>query len=209
MQSHPQKLQLRLHHNPARLAVFRRGAGGAIYRAWARALLYLSRLQVLVCFSITFPPSPQIALLSGFCQRLLASAESPGEIYTSARRRQDHKTLSNSREAMRAPLHPRLTSDPPPVIEISTGDFTIRDHESHATSSAFNRDPLESCSHTQSGAGQRVRAGATVPARAKGAILPWPRLCALSIPVKRHLDPLDSCPLPFGRKPYSHRAAHL
>ena len=28
------------------------------------------------------------------------------------------RTLSDSREAMRAPLHPRLTSDPPSVIEI-------------------------------------------------------------------------------------------
>lgn len=46
-------------------------------------LLYLSRQQVLwAAFSITSRPRPQIGLLSGFCQRLLASVESPGEICT-------------------------------------------------------------------------------------------------------------------------------
>jgi len=63
-----------------------------------------------------------------------------GNIYNCSNRTRS-RTLSDSREAMRAPLHPRLTSDPPPVIEILTGDFMIRDHESHATSSAFIRDP--------------------------------------------------------------------
>jgi hypothetical protein len=41
----------------------------------------------------------------------------PGNVYSCSNRTRS-RTLSDSREAMRAPLHPRLTSDPPPVIEI-------------------------------------------------------------------------------------------
>ena len=59
-----------------------------------------------------------------------------------------------------------------------------RDYESHATykPGIYSRP---SSSHTQSGAGKRVQAAAS---QARGAILPKPRLCALLIPVARHLE---------------------
>ena len=93
------------------------------------------------------------------------------------------ETLHNSRESMRAPLHPRLTPDPPSASEISTGDFVNRDYESHATykPGIYSRP---SSSHAQSGARKR---GQIAARQTRGAILPKPRLCALLIPVARHL----------------------
>ncbi|KAM0701449.1 hypothetical protein Q7P35_011811 [Cladosporium inversicolor] len=110
MQSHPQKLQLRLHHNPARLAVFTPRAPARFTGLGARASA-LSSIFHLV-------PTARIAR-----GNVMA--------YAAARTGQGRETLHNSREAMRAPLHPRLTPDPPPASEISTGDFVNRDYESH------------------------------------------------------------------------------
>lgn len=87
MQSHPQEMQLRLHHNPARLAVFTPGHSGAIYRASRTCSVLSFHLpsspdsKVSCC---AFPLRPvqggKLRFSRASTDALLASAESPGEI---------------------------------------------------------------------------------------------------------------------------------
>lgn len=104
------------------------------------------------------------SLPSYACRKLRFSLASASAFWRRHNRpgkyRQELKTRDplHSREAMLAPLHPRLTPDPPSADELHASDFIMRDYQSHATSSAFTRDPSQSSSHTQSGAGQRGRA---------------------------------------------------
>lgn len=87
MQSHPQKMQLRLHHNPARLAVFTPRSAGAIYRARRTCFCSIFHLpsspdsEVCCC---AFPLRPvqggKLRFSRASADTLLASAESPGEI---------------------------------------------------------------------------------------------------------------------------------
>jgi hypothetical protein len=124
----PRNCKCRLRYNPARLAVF---SGGELYRAQGTCfnLLYLCPgKQALLSLSITFRPGLKLHFS-------LASSNvfwRVGRISRGNIQQVKTQDPSHSREAMRAPLHPRFTSDPPPVIEISTGDFMICDHESHA-----------------------------------------------------------------------------
>ena len=87
MQSHPQERQLRLHRNPARLAVFTPGPTGAIHRASCTCSVQPFHLpsspdsKVSCC---AFPLRPvqgdKLRFSRASTDTLLASAESPGEI---------------------------------------------------------------------------------------------------------------------------------
>jgi hypothetical protein len=87
MQSHPQKLQLRLHHNPARLAVFTHGLGRRDLQGFAHVLCSIFHLpsspdsKVFCC---AFPLRPvqggKLRFSHASADTLLASVESPGEI---------------------------------------------------------------------------------------------------------------------------------
>lgn len=170
----PQKLQLRLHHNLARRAVFTAARGGVIYRARARASLYQNPTVSLVRFFLLFLRLPQIALLSGFCQRFWRRHNRPGKY------RQEGRTRDplHSREAMLAPLHPRLTPDPPSVMSctpatLSTATTRVMPPARHSLVTLHRA----AATHSLEPASVREQ----VPARARGAISPRPRLCVLSI----------------------------
>jgi hypothetical protein len=96
-----------------------------------------------------------------------------------------------------------------PSLRYSTGDSMIRDCEVRvmfAISSAFTRDPSKSSSHVHSLEPAQVRK--LVPVRARGAISLRPRLCALRIPVGRHLTTLGVLSGSFRPEATSYRAAH-
>lgn len=133
----------------------------ALYRAQARALSTLSvpTAGSLGCFFHYVPAS------AANCASLwLLPAPSGvgriarGNIYQRSRL----KTLPTAaKRCARRPI-PDSRRIHHPTFEMSTGDFTTRDHRVMLhTSSAFTRDPSQSCSHIQSGAGQRAHASAS------------------------------------------------
>jgi hypothetical protein len=110
---------------------------------------------------------------------------------------------------MRAPLHPRLAPDPPSASEISTGDFTNRDYESHATyTPGIYSRPFSS--HTQSGAGKRGHADSSQGEKRQIAQAKF--VCSacegVPIPASRHLETLRFSPGSFRPRATFYRAVH-
>ena len=169
-----------------------------IYRACARAALYQTRQQPLVCFFLCTPtlvvncaslwllPAPSGV---GTIARGNIGKSSRLETLCIAAKRCSRRSIPDSRRIH----HPPMSYTPATSSCVTIRVMPPARHSLatlHRAAATRNLEPAS--------VGELCE---PLPFRARGAISLRPRLCVLIIPFGQHLEGLGCCPVPFGHKP--------